>query len=392
MSLNIPNTQTQIDANIARIESKLSQSTPKTDKSFTNVMAVIQALQFTSIYKFAAERALQNYATTATGDDLDLIGNNYKVPRNIAIASQLTITIPAVTNTVIPVNTQFVGVANGVLYFSDAEVTAIASLATINVTAENLGISGNLQVGDELTIVNPMAGVENTATVTVELVTGTEKETDTNYRIRILDEIRKTSGGGNAANYRSWSQEVSGVARAYPYAGKPHDDPLADEPPDRTIYIEVTPDIDPDGIAPAGILTSVRTAITTDPITGESRQPLGLTDESLYVEPIYRTEIFIQISGLDVQAAIILQVQSDILTELTNYIKSVRPYIDGLDILAERNDVISSPSVSEVVQSVLSAVGGNCEAVGFGLVLGSTLPKYTAGQGETFKLVDVNYV
>jgi hypothetical protein len=299
----------------------------------------------------------------------------------------LTIELIANTGTNIPINTEFVGVANGVIYKSDAAVISVLNLATINITAIETGALGNLSVGDELKIVNPIPGSENSALVSVELVTGAENETDILYRTRILDRIRQTIGGGNAADYRRWSEEVSGVARAFPYSGLPYNSILISSPPDRTIYVEATPDIDPDGIAPAGILTSVRASITTDPITGESRQPLGLTDSTLYVESIYRTDIYIQISNLSVPAALLSQVKDDIETEITNYLLSLRPYIDGLDISAERNDVITTPSVSEIVQSVVAAVGGNFQAAGFGLVFGSTLPLYQLGEGELAKII-----
>ena len=105
-------------------------------------------------------------------------------------------------------------------------------------------------------------------------------------------------GGGNAADYREWAQEVAGVTRAYPYSGKPVALLLESSPPDRTVYIEADTTIDPDGIAPQALLDEVRATITTDPVTGLARQPLGLTDSTLFVESISRTEFFVGISHL----------------------------------------------------------------------------------------------
>ena len=391
-NFKIPTTAELAAQNLANIESKTNTTTPANDKAFNLVIALMQAAQGTGIYKFAAEAILQNLALTATGDDLSNIGNNYGVVRKAAEAAQFTITLPAVNGTIIPISVDFVGDANGVRYSVDAAATAAGGIATIQVTAKTLGTAGNLNVSDTLTIGRQIAGAESSAEITVITNTGAEEETDDLYRPRVLNKIRTIPGGGNSADYRIWSEEVAGVARAYPFAALPIGSSGTVQPPQRTVYIEATTDIDPDGIAPGSLLDEVRESITADPVTGITRQPLGLTDDTLFVESIIRTTFFVTITDLVVDANQEAQVKSDISDALDLYFRGVQPYVEGLDSVLDKNDVITSNSVSEVVNNVVRAAGGNVSTTIFGLVSLANIPKYQLNQTELAKNGGVVYV
>jgi uncharacterized phage protein gp47/JayE len=391
MPITIPTTQEQYEDNLSTFESKLNQTSPLNDKAFLRVLSAVQAGQGTGIYKYIAERILQVFAITATGIDLDVIGGNYGIVRKAAESAQFTITLPGTNGTVIPITVDFVGDANGVRYSNDAAGIVSGGIATLNVTANSAGVDGNLNVSDTMSIGTPIAGAESQATITVQTNTGTEQETDDDYRIRILDVIRAIPGGGNAADYRIWSQEVAGVARAYPFSGLPVG-MTGSAPPERTVYIEATTTIDPDGLAPSSLLDEVREIITEDPDTGISRQPLGLTDDTLYVESIIRITFYVSISGLTVDSNIEAQVKSDIEDALELYFRAVRPYVDGLDSPLDRNDIMTDPSVSSVVQDVVEANGGSVESVAFDTAPGSSIPSYQLAQNELAKLGAVAYV
>lgn len=393
MSLQIPTTQELKDQNLSNLESQIGQTAPIADKAFLRVLAAMEAMSITPLYKYATERAKQNLALTATDIDLDNLGIEYGVIRKPAEAAVLTATIPGTNGTVIPINTDFSGDSNGVRYFTDAQVTVAAGIGTISLTASEEGISGNLQVSDTLSIGTQISGLESTATVTVIDNIGTDVETDDAYRIRVLDEIRGDGGGSNAFDYRQWSQEVSGVFRAYPIAGKPIEFSETSNPPDRTVYIEATTDIDADGIAPQSMLDEVRDTITTDPITGLSRQALGLTDDTLYIESISRTAYDVQINNLNVSSDIEAQVKVDISTALETYFRSIKSFVEGLDSLVDRNDLITDLTVSQAVQDVLSANGGSAADVAFKISGTSTfLSELQLNPGELAKSGTVTYV
>lgn len=388
MAFQIPTTKQLAENNLSILEGVLNQDSPANDKSFLKVLSKMEAAGITGVYKYAAERVLQNLAITATGNDLDVVGKNYNVPRKAAESAQLTIELPAINGTVIPITIDFVGDANGIRYSVDGSVIATGGIATINVTSKELGVIGNLSISDTMSIGTPIAGAESQGTITAILNTGADQETDVNYRIRILDVIRSTTGGGNASDYRIWSQEVAGVKRAYPFAGKTLP---PTQPPDRTIYIEATSAIDPDGIAPGSLLNEVRDSITTDPETGLARQPLGLTDSTLFIESIIRTTFFVTVTDLQVDASIEAQVKNDISNALDDYFRSVSPFVDGVDSPVTRNDSITDISVSAIVNDIVSSAGGSAATIIFGTAPGTSLPRYQLNKNEKGKLGAVTY-
>jgi len=393
MSVTIPKTQDLVTRNVTTFESKLSQSVPAADKSFLRVLSVALAAIETEVIRKLIFESKQNIGLTASGSGLDELYFGKIGARNPAEACVLTGTISADTAATLPATISFVGDSNGVLYFPDSSYTESGGVITATVTADELGLTGNLEVGDTLSISSKISGVGSVLTVTSVDNLGVEQESDEDYRQRGLDSERLITGGGNSADYRIWAEAVNGVTRAYPYAGLPYpDDPLDAVPPDRVVYVEANTDIDPDGIAPSTLIDEVRDAINNDPVTGIDNEPLGLVDESLYVESIRRTTLYFEVRGLNVPAADESSIQSQIESALSSYSRSLRPYVEGLDFVGDKNDTITDLTVSDLVQGILTSVGGDAEGVTFGLSVGVNIPRYTLGEGEMAKSGGVTYV
>jgi hypothetical protein len=383
---------------LANIEAALNQVTPLNDKAYNRVLSGVLAIGGKSLQNFGAYEVKQILAITAFGEGLDIIGAEYGVVRKPAESAVITATLPGTDTTVISQNIDFIGDANGVRYFLDSSAEVgdpVSGVAELTLTAEDQGTVGNLQDGDTLSIGTQVAGAETVATVAVitgetssTLNTGADEETDDAYRTRILDKIRGVCGGGNASDYRDWAQEVAGVARAYPYSGKPVAFLLESSPPDRTVYVEADSTIDPDGIAPQSLLDEVRDSITTDPNTGLARQPLGLTDDTLYVESISRTEFYVQINNLSVSDDLVAKAKAEVEDALTAYFLEIKPFVDGLDSIVDRKDKITDLTVSDVVADVLSSNGGTADSVAFSNVQGDSIPSYQLSQGELAKLAE----
>ena len=240
--VDIPTTADIAEQNLTVYETELEQNAPLSDKAFLRVLAAVEAMQTTGLYKYAADRLLQNLAVTATGQNLTILGANYGVVRKPGEAAILTATLPAVTSTVIPVTTAFVGDSNGVTYYPQSQVIAVAGVATLTLVSVEIGVAGNLAVGETATMSTQIAGAESVATVTVVVNEGLNTETDEAYRVRVLDEIRTVGGGGNVVDYRRWAQETPGVIRAYPYAGRP--DVVQGTPAEQELTPEMTGTVD----------------------------------------------------------------------------------------------------------------------------------------------------
>lgn len=392
MSVEIPITQDLVTRNISIFEGKLNKTVPATDKAFLRVLSVALAMMETELVKKQAYDTKQNLALTADYDGLKDIGIPIGVDPVPAEAAVLTGTISADTGKTIGQSTSFIGDSNGVRYFPDSTYTESGGVITVTLTAEDVGSVGNLSVSDTMSITSQLAGIGTVLTITSIDNVGADEQDIEVYRQRVLTQLRTLKGGGNAADYRRWAESVAGVVAAYPYAGLPYpQNPLNAVPPDRTVYVQATTDIDADGIAPSSLLDEVRDAINTDPVTGLDNEPLGLVNEQLYVESIRRTTFYFEIVGLDVPAADEASIKSQIATALDEYSRGLTPYIDGLDFIGDKNDTISDLTISELVQGIISSVGGDAEGVTFGLSPGVNIPRYTLGEGELGKSGGVTY-
>jgi len=392
LGIKIPTTQESTNQAKSIFETNLGQDIPLARRAFVRVTSAIFGFLVTGLYKFGVERALQNLALTATNEDLERIGREYLVIKKPAVSTVLNINLPATDGTIIPITRVFVGDENGVRYSLGADSPAAAGGSTsFNVTAQDPGVAGNLLDDSPLTIDSQVSGADTTATVVSTITIGAEEEDQEVYRVRVLDAIRTKGGGGNAADYRSWSEQVSGVARAYPYAGRDIDDPVTDSPPDRIVYVEADTTIDPDGLAPQSLLDQVRVSITTDPVTGKARQPLGLTDDTLFVNSITRIAFFVTIRGLLVDPNKEAQLKSSIDSSVETYFRSIEPFVEGIDFIEDRNDFITDLTISSIVQAELSVAGASAQAVAFGLTQFSSLPTFVLGQREKAKSAGVDY-
>jgi hypothetical protein len=392
MAYQIPTTAQLVTRNISFFESKLNQTVPLVDKAYLRVKAVMYAVMQTELFKLNAERGKQALVLTATGEDLDALGIEYGVIRKPAEAAVLQGTIPTTTTVTLPQSYNFTGDNNGVLYFPNSSYTSVANVITADVTARDLGISGNLEIGDTMDMSNALPGSSATLTVTVVLNVGAAEETDDDYRPRVQTAMRAQCGGSNSADYRTWSEEVAGVVRAYPFSGKPYPDEVSSIPPDRVVYVEVSTDIDADGIAPTSILDEVRETIITDPATGRDREVLGLVDVNLYVASIRRTTLYYQVSGLVIDANDEAQAKTDIENGLALYSRNLQPFVAGLDFEGDKNNTVSNLSISNVVNDILSPYGATAEGVVFGLIPGEFIPLLISANDETFKSGGVTYV
>jgi hypothetical protein len=161
--------------------------------------------------------------------------------------------------------------------------------------------------------------------------------------------------------------------------------------PQRTVYVQCTPSIQADGIAPGGLLTSVTAAIQKN-ANQLANQPLGLTMDSLWVLAISRTAFYVTVVGLSPGSSTSGVLQAAIQAALTTYFTGLAPFVDGLDPVFGRNDIITQISVSGVIQSVLKNYGASCQGVSFGTSAGAYLSSYQLGAGELAKLASVTYL
>lgn len=389
MPYTIPSTADLVARNKSNIESHLNQTTPPADKAFNTVLAVEQGMSHRGLYAYAADRVNANFAMTAQGDDLDAIGEEYDILRGKATAAVIVAALPADDGTSIDLSTIFVG-PQGLQYETQNTVVAPSgapgSGVIISMVCKEPGVSGNLSVGDILTIEQPVSGAGRLASVSSVSIIGTEKEEDDDYRIKILDAERAEGGGGNSSDIRSWGESIAGVKRIYPFTGKPWDSGVTEYPGMRTVYVEATENVDPSGVAPSGLLASVKAAILADPNTGEVREILGLTTDTLFVKSIYRTPLYLKIVGLSVSTGTVAAAQTAVESAMATYMKIFGPFVQGLDPDFDRLDQVTASLLAREIQDLLDSYGGTCQNVLFGTSVGTFIGIYLLGNAEKLSL------
>jgi hypothetical protein len=401
MAITIPTTQQLIDTFKATFESKLGQTVPALERSFISVLARVIALSDTGLYKYAANRILQALAITATGSNLDTIGRNYGVNRIAGTTAEINVILTGTTGATLPQTASFVADNSGVRYYPSTDTvfddSPTPGQETITLISEETGTTGNAVAGDTFTLVSPITGIDSVATYASTKELGQDREEDTAYRRRILDEIRTVGGSGNGVDYRRWGEQSSNVARIYPYSGKPVDgsEGLVDEPGDRTVYVEATTDyLTGDRTADAALLAAVRTLITTDPDTGLERVPLGCPDNTLFVKSITNQDIWVSITSLTAEGSTTLaDIKTAVEAAIEGYLLELAPYVDGADVEIDRNDRLTDLSLARVVQQVLQDTNATATYITFSLTEGgASAGSYVLPQGYLTQLGGVEYV
>jgi hypothetical protein len=393
MAYSVPSAQELVNRNISQIESSLNQKTPPAERSFNTVLSTVTGMADRELYSYAADLARENLALTASEEGLERLGEEYGVYRVQPTVWEGLAVFAIPDGQTLFLGTAFIG-QNGLVYKTTASVTAPSftpgSGVLTPLACTEGGQAGNLSVNETLTIQTPI-GAGRIATVTETVKLGTPIEDLEVFRQRVLDFERSEGGGGNSSDLRSWAQAVAGVRRAYPFSGPPEGfdrDPL---PGERTVYVECYPDINAEGIPPQELLDLVRAALLADPVTGVSREILGLTGDTLYVKPIKMTGLYFLISGMRITSGNIGNAQEDIRSAISALCETFSAFVQGLDPDFDRRDTVTASIIGREVQNVLDAYGGTAQNVLFGASPGSFLGKYDLRRNEKVKPVRVDF-
>jgi hypothetical protein len=102
----------------------------------------------------------------------------------------------------------------------------------------------------------------------------------------------------------------------------------------------------------------------------------------------------VTVTDISIPTDSLAEAKADIETFLELYFLSVRPYVESIDVVSEKNNILTDLTVSKIVQDVLSTYGGTAESATFG-VYGVSPPvavsTYTLDANELAKLGTVTY-
>jgi uncharacterized phage protein gp47/JayE len=183
-----------------------------------NALAVMTAGAADGLYGYQEWIARQILPDTAEKEflnrhaSLHLPGGRKKATGAVGSVSH-----PGVDGTTVPAGTVYIR-SDGVQYASQADATVVAGVASVTVKAASSGVATNALLGQSLTLVTPVPGMQSTATVGVNgLTSGTDDEGDDELRARLLQRLQQPPDGGSATDYVQWALSVPGVTRAWVY-------------------------------------------------------------------------------------------------------------------------------------------------------------------------------
>ena len=386
-------TISEINANISSdLRSRLNLGIDYLKKTY-EALALVLSAQYHLVYLYLRDIQDNVFPDTATTSDqggtLERQGNIY-MNRGLFPASIGTfkVSVIGVAGSILRENITFKSnedaLNQGKVYILDTAYTLTGTADIIEIRSTGAGVEFNLNVGDNLTITEPVIGVNQTVTVTEVLDQPKAGETVELYRQAILNAIQLEPQGGSKSDYRQWSTDAQGVRLVYPYVQDVNTGNIS-------LYVEATivDSTDSKGTPSTAILNEVRDVIEQDPdvtkpINERGRRPI---QANLIVQAITLVPITITISGLNDNSQ---SVKDLIETNIKDYLYDVRPFISGADLRRNKNDILYSGQVQSVVTD--SLVNGNFFNTLTLLVNGNQVVSYEFTLGNIPFLSTLNFV
>lgn len=219
MAFTRPTLKTIYDRIVADMEARLTAATPGLTQakikriSLLGILATVFAGVCHLLYGYLDFLAKQILPDTSAGDWLVRDAALHGVTQRPATQAVATVKFTG-TNTVVVSGGTVVQLITGVQYATDESVTIVAGEAVVTCTAVEPGVAGNSDL-TELSMVNPIAGVNPVATFTITPDGGSDIESVEALRQRYLAFLRQPPAGGRAYDYIAWALETDGVSRAW---------------------------------------------------------------------------------------------------------------------------------------------------------------------------------
>lgn len=338
----VPTLEDLILATISDLEAALSVTIPDDDKNYLRIQSAVQAARLKLLYLNQAKLQKNIFADTAEyesqGGTLERFGR-VKLGRSPqpALAGQYTVTFTGTPGTVVPARTLFNSdddsLNPGFRFVLDSAYTL--GDPDPDIRALTAGVESQLEVGNTLSLVSPIALVDTTVTVTVEPIPPQNAEDLEEYREKTLEAYRLEPQGGAGSDYRLWAADAQGVEQSYPFSTEV----VTVQGPQIQVnlFIEATEAANPggNGVPTPAILDAVEDAIEDPTVTRPSRKPLTALVNYLPVTPL---PVDVEIVNLQNTS---LALEQSIQQQIKDFGSTVRPFVGSIDTLSAKNDIIS---------------------------------------------------
>jgi hypothetical protein len=358
-----PTLQEERDFIDSSFESKTEQNISSLSKEFIPILKNVLALITVPIYKYISNKYKNAFVITSNETTLENVhGKNLDTERDGKVKFKCLAMIAVSGNAHITSTTTIENETNGLYYFPDYEKDLTVTDYVVDITADGYGSEYNLDPGDSLNIIEQITNVNGTAVVVEATQYGEDKEDIEAYRRRLIIEQSSASGGGNTADYRKWGESVNGVFRVFPFSGRPLD-PDNSMPGDISIFVESDSAFGTDGLASSDLIDSVFSAMLVDPDTGQTRPSLGDTEELLLVESVSHVTFNVTVNGIITTESLESTIETKLNTVVDEYLRSITPYCFGIDPDWNRNDNISSVTLSQKINESLKQFSATASTI-----------------------------
>jgi uncharacterized phage protein gp47/JayE len=213
---SVPTHEDLIDEVGTHFEDAISGSTPRLRATDEYAFSHAQAGLVKGLYGHQQEIAKQIFGSTANEANFWRHAADDGIYRKAATYSEQTYRFVGVNGTVIPADTE-VERADGLTYFTQAEVTIASGIADVTIQASEPGEAYNNANNQQLTLTAPITGATDVGTVQATLSEGTDAETHAEGLERWLQHIRNPPSGGGPGDYVRWTRLYPGVTRAWEF-------------------------------------------------------------------------------------------------------------------------------------------------------------------------------
>lgn len=183
-------------------------------RSFLSVISRVMAGLSHTVLGFIAYVEKQAFPDTAEGEYLLRWAGIWGVFQKPATYAKFRCAVTGTAGTVIPAATVYRR-TDGVEYFTEASLTLTGANDKIVLIAVVAGLTGEVAVSDQISILSPIAGLDSVSTVDLIIIEPEDIETLESLRARLIDRIQNPPSGGAATDYIQWALAVPGITRAW---------------------------------------------------------------------------------------------------------------------------------------------------------------------------------
>lgn len=217
MPFNRPSPQTIRNRIAADIEAQVQNGAPLEEFAPEAILGAAFAMASHMMHEHLDWIVQQIHPDTAAAEYLERIAGFYKLTRAAATPATGMVRFTGTNGTVVPAGTQVQSSA-GTRYATDADGTISGGHVDVAVTALVAGATANLATGLSVSLVTPISNVIAAALVQAPgLSGGSDAETDTALRARVIRRMQMPPHGGAEHDYIAWGLELAGVTDVYVY-------------------------------------------------------------------------------------------------------------------------------------------------------------------------------